>query len=372
MENGKKSGVNPKSEFKDSMAKLAVMEGRKAAVQEKELILKEHKVEADLANLEQNKQELEIQKKTDISPFSQVDMSDLVKDAYEYFSAAKNKMPFLVPEFDTVISFHRKSLITFLAPTGMGKSTLTANIVRHVISQVNPVTNHRRRVLVLTNEEAAFDVYGRVCCLINGWHYVSHSEFTQPQIEKLKNFMVNAKIHGVMQVIDDAFGGSKGATTTLEGIVNIFDRIVAEGIEYDAIIIDYYQNISGSKLDASLEPWKIQEKLMLALDQYKNRISAPIVLMAQVKKPEKNGDTYLEPRLTGSKQLITKSTDVLEIFPNFETYETEWLVHKSRFNGATGKRVRTGYDGGKIVSITKEFNKKREQWQYKKIASAIE
>ena len=136
------------------------------------------------------------------------------------------------------------------AQSGEGKSTTVANIIASTIRQISPVTGKVCRVLVITNEEKAEDVYNRITCFSHGWAYTEHHAFTDLQINTFENYIpILAK---KITVIDDSFGSKpgcpvSGVTTSIEGIQAIFDNIIANQIHYDAILIDYYQHISTSK-----------------------------------------------------------------------------------------------------------------------------
>ena len=84
---------------------------------------------------------------------------------------------------------------------------------------------------------------------------------------------------GKFTVIEDTYEGISGWTTTPEGIELIFDNLIKNEEWYDAVIIDYYQNISSSKTDPSMVPWQVQEKFNNMIDKMKHYILKNINIM---------------------------------------------------------------------------------------------
>ena len=163
--------------------------------------------------------------------------------------------------------------------------------------------------------------------------------------------------NGRMMVIDDNYEGVPGTTTTLEGIKNVLTKLLTEKIYYDAIIIDYYQNVKSSKHNPFLNEYQVQEQLAAFLDQYKNSYPAPIVLLAQVDPVTEENKKPFEHRIKGRKVISDKATFTMEIVADRENLRTEWCAHKGRFAGLVGRSFYTGFDRGKFVAYDENFMK---------------
>lgn len=346
--------------FHDHMEEKAAFAQKKEDVAKKELIVRERRVDNAVAQIEESDKNAAIAKSTDYGGLSDVEIANKQKENSLYMKAAREKMRFINKSFDNAIPFFRKNLLLIAAKTGEGKSTTVANIVRETIRHVSEATGKRRRVLVLTNEEKSEDVYNRVTCLVNGWSYVNHDKFTDVQVETFNKYIGFLSKSKLLTVIDDSFNGASGTTTTLEGICQVFDNLIANNEWYDVIILDYYQNVKESRTNVMLTEYEVQAALVGRLDKYKNVYPAPIVVLAQLMPTAEEGMPFRN-RVEGRKSIVNVCTCAVEIVPNREDLSTEWLIHKSRFNESAGKKITTGYDRGQYVPYTEEFQEKVRQ-----------
>lgn len=336
------------SELHAQLERDALKERKRKEILEKELKIRERKADSTIQQIEQGDRDSEIAKKTDYSMPTEEDVLQRQKDNTAYMLAARNKMPFINKNFDKAIPFFRKNLILVAGKTGEGKSTAVANITKEMIGTVDSVTKKMRKILILTNEEKAEDVYNRITCLIKGWHYVNHDQFTDEQIKVFNEYI--GHLSKLVTVVDDSYHGANGTTTTLEGISQVFDNLIANEVWYDAVLIDYYQNIKESRDHVSLDEWKVQAKLVRKLDTYKNIYPAPIIVLAQAEPPAEENPRPFKYRIEGRKSILNVSTCAVEMVVNKEELKTEWLIHKSRFNQMVGEKVNTGYYNGRYVS----------------------
>jgi KaiC/GvpD/RAD55 family RecA-like ATPase len=331
---------------------------REKAFKEKDLTLKEHRVDRDLNELIKNTTELAEGKKVNFGRMTQEDIEELVKSNDEYMKSAKNAMLFINPEFGKIVPYFRKNLILIAGDTGDGKSTTVANIIYSTITKKNPATGKGGKVLVLSNEEAPEDFYNRTTSLLKGWKYTNHDQFTDDQRKTFSEHIPFWAKNGRLTIIGDTYRGISGWTTTVEGIESIFDNLIRDGEHYDAIIIDYYQNVKKSKLNPKLQPWEVQVMLAALLDKMKLKYSGVIVIMAQMKRLTNDEDTTpFNIRLKGSKEICDKATFIAELIPERKMLRSKWVVWKSRFTEAVGKSIYTGYDRGKFVPYSIEFQK---------------
>lgn len=343
------------------LEKDAVEERKKKEILRKELKVRERKADSAIQRIDQGDKDEQIAKTTDYGTLTEADVLQKQKENTEYMLAARNKMSFINSEFIRAVPFFRKNLILVGGKTGEGKSTTVANIMREMINSVNPLTGKKRRILVLTNEEKAEDVYNRVTCLIKGWHYTNHDKFTDEQIDIFNQYIGALSKGGMITVVDDSYHGANGTTTTLEGVCQVFDNLMANKEYYDAVLIDYFQNIKESRQNPGWAEWEVQQALVRKLDQYKNVYPAPIVILAQVKPPDAEGNTPFKYRIEGRKSILNVATCAIEMIANREELCTEWVIHKSRFNEMVGETITTGYKDGRYVEYSEEFKAKVAQ-----------
>jgi len=347
---------NKKLKEDQEIEKAIELNERRKILAEKDLTLKEHRTELDLSILIKNSAELEQAKTVSFDKLTPEEVAHLVKENDEYMEAAKHAMNFINKEFRGKVPYFRKNLILVLADTGGGKSTAVANIVYETMTQVNPATGKVGKVLVITNEEAAEDFYNRITCFIKGWNYTKHNEFNDEQRKTFSEFIPKLSRDGRLTVIGDTYQGIPGWTRTIEGIETIFNNLIRDGVRYDAVIIDYYQNVASSKNDPRLDINKCQEKLADSLDKFKNSYPAPIIIMAQINKRKDEEDTTpFNVRIKGRKILCDKATFICELVPDHKRLKSTWVIHKSRFTGSVGEYIETGFDRGKFVPYDERF-----------------
>jgi hypothetical protein len=350
-------------ELEEKLKRIAELDRRKKEFQEKDLTLKEHKVGRELDELIRNMSELEQAKGVAFGRMSAANIAQLVLDNDEYMEAAKHAMVFLNESFKKILPYFRKNLIVIGGDTGDGKSTSVANIIFNTITRKNPATGKLGRVLVLSNEEAPEDFYNRVTCLLKGWRYANHDQFSDEQRSTFREYIPIWAAGGRLTIIGDYYEGVPGWTTSVEGIETIFNNLLKdheEGKEvYDVIIIDYYQNVRYSKVDPKLDEYGCQRKLSGLLDQMKLRYPGPIVVMAQMKRLVDDDDsTPFNVRLKGSKLICDKATFICELIPKRKLLMSVWKIWKSRFTEAVGESVETGYDRGMFVPYSVDFQTK--------------
>lgn len=334
------------------------LDRRKKALQEKELDLKEKRVDIAFSDLVKNKEETAKSENVRFGKMSTNAVDKLLSDNEAYLEAAKHPIPFINEEFDSIVPFFRKNVILIAAAYGKGKSTAVANIINTAFRNLNPLTGKPWRILVLSNEEAPEDFYNRLTCFIKGWQYTNHDKFTDSQRAEFTKYIKVFTQKGIVTVIGDTYEGVSGWTTTVEGIVSIFDNLVRDKEEYDVVILDYIQGIVRSREKPEANEFEAQRLLANEFDRIKNIYPGAIVIMAQ-SDPLKDEDdkTPINFRLKGSKLIVTKATFICEIIPEHELFRSVWVVHKSRFTDSTNRKIITGFDRGKFVPYSTEFQR---------------
>lgn len=343
------------SALHEQILKKAQVEQKKGEVFEKELKVKERRLDQELEKMAERDKDAALAKSTDYGKMTDLEIESKQKENSDYMAAARNKICFINDRFDNIVPFFRKNLILIGGKTGEGKSTTVANIIRETLRRVDPITGKKRRILVLTNEEKSEDVYNRVTCLIKGWNYVNHNKFTDEQVTTFNHYIKFLSSDGMLTVIDDSYNNAGGTTTTIEGICTVFDNLLERQEFYDVVIIDYYQNINQSRKFPAMKNWEVQEALANKLDRYKNVYPAPIVLLAQVTPPDAENRTPFKTRIEGRKSVLNVATCCIEMVANREELTTEWWIHKSRFNESVGQKITTGYDKGRYVTYDDNF-----------------
>ncbi len=341
------------------LEKEVILDRRKKAVQEKELDLKEKRVDIAFADLVKAKDDTERSKNVGFGKLSDEEISQLLDDNASYLEAAKNPIPFICSEFDSIVPFFRKNLILLMAPTGAGKSTAVCNIAYTALLKQNPITKQGYKILIITNEEAPEDLMNRLTCFSKGWRYSNHDQFNDEQRTEFARFISVFAKKGNVRVVGDRVGNVDGWSTSVEGIVQIFDNLMRDGEHYDLVLIDYFQNIVRSREKPDLNEYEAQRLLANEFDRIKNIFPGVIVVMGQgdpLKDPDDT--TPYNLRWKGSKLILTKSTFICEIIPEHKLMRSKWKIHKSRFTDAIGKEVITGFDKGRFVPYSVDFQRK--------------
>ena len=256
-------------ELQAKMAEEQKFENLKHETSKKRAVIDSKRIDTQLEKLQQDEKDMELAKNANYDVLSDEQVKNIQRENDEYIRASRSPIMFIDETFSTAVPFFRKNLILIGAKTGEGKSTAVANIAHRVQKQINPETGKRMRTLILTNEERSEDVYNRITALQKGWSYTNHSKFTDEQATIFTRAIPVWSKDGVLTVVDNTHGGSHGVTTSLEGIENVFEKLIADKVWYDVVIIDYYQNIVYSQKDQMMSENEVQARLARMLDRYK-------------------------------------------------------------------------------------------------------
>lgn len=251
--------------------------------------------------------------------------------------------PFIYDEMDDFVQLSAGSLALFCAATGTGKSTLTANVALGLIKK-------GKRVLIIVNEEENDDVGIRVSCLdldVSIHKYKIKGGLTEKERDAVIDNMVNLSRNNIT-ICGLDFKDDSRITTSPEGMKALLTRAAGK---FDAILIDYYQNVNISIAQPGLRAHEANEMFANDLDYFKNSVGCPILLMAQIRR----GDAPYKERLEGRRLILNKCTDIFELKTDKKYSRSILIVHKDRWLGNQGDEKMLGYKGGKYVPYTAKF-----------------
>lgn len=336
----------------ESFNKKLLEDGELAQKQE---AIRKKKIESEFARLQANQSIADVLKGTNFTDFNEKEIENIQKDFLLEEEVTKTKRTFIRPEFN-VVPHAAYQLILVGCKSGSGKSTTAANLALGTI-------NDGKKVLLITNEEAPYDSFNRVTALQNGINFSKEMNLTEAQ---KKMFHVNMMTLGrQMRVIHENYNDTTGATTTIEGVKNIFLQMESDykktGVFFDTVIIDYYQNIKHSIENPNLNEYQVQREFYGFINQFKRRYPASFVVLAQIKNSAKDKDGNeldFKSRIEGTKEIFNAATCALEIRANHKLKQTEWYIRKHRWSGSVDIRIVTGWDKGLYVEYTLDFIEK--------------
>ncbi len=327
------------------------------------------KVELQYDKLQKRQKENKKIKDLDLISQAKKNVKKIQEESTSYINATKKRKMFLNRQFSLAVPYGPKNVILMGAKTGDGKSSIGCNICYHELLQSG-------RPMYISNEENAGDVFNRVTCLFRKWAYLNHDKFTDEQNAIFEKSI--ATLSSRMTVIDNNFDSDiPHLTTSPEGVQSVFDSVLKMEYPPTVIILDYYQNISHSTTDPKMVPWQAQDKFAKMLDQYKNRLPCPVIVLAQM-KPQAKDSTDFKHRIEGRITIYNTCTCAIEIRADREGLRTELIFHKNRFSESIGTSLFVGFDRGRFVEYSDNWVaqsklkrlKKEEQKMMKYITKA--
>jgi hypothetical protein len=259
----------------------------------------------------------------------------------------EKRMPFINPTLSQLVNLAAQELIFVGGKSGRGKSTAIANIVTPLIIN-KPV----RKILIISNEEMAVAIYNRITCHLRGWNINDLKRFTPEQHAELKR--MRRILTQVVHVVDQDFPGVEGAVFNVDNIQDIFEKALTEG--YDLILFDYYQKC-GQADDPRATKVQNLTRLSEYLDSYVKRSPAPVVIMGQLKTEAKDRVEF-EDRIKESKSIFVNCTQAVEMVTDRDKLKTIFIKRKDRWDQRDNLAVEAGFDRGRYVEYTEEFQAK--------------
>lgn len=323
---------------------------------EKERAVKNFRVEKAYEKIKEAQDEIEKFKKLDVTQTKDSYLEKMDREHDLMLESFKKKLPLVVNSLTEKIPFSYPNVIFVGARTGSGKSTFAANVIHKLMKE-------GKRSLVISNEEMSLNVYNRIICLEKNWNLNAITRFSKDQHDELKRLRSVIYKSGRVNVIDNDFPDFKNATTTLEGIKFILNNLKEKykktgQADYDAIIIDYYQKINESKDNPGSEGWSVLSKVSEFIDSFYKEYPAPIMIMGQLKGDTEDGGSDFEYRIKGGKSIHVIATVSLELAPDKGRKCTNVICHKNRWGEDSDINIPLGWDRGRFVEYTPEFQLK--------------
>lgn len=364
--NDKKSVSEALKKFQDDLEKDKDLDKKKKELQEKKLFVEDYKYTNELERIKKSEEDLKIAQVVNVGVMSDEDISNVQENSRIYFEGAKNGMIFLHEVFRKWVPLWGGNIALIGARTGGGKSSVAANLIYSTIQQKNPVTSKNRKVLCISAEETPTQVFARLTCLYKNYNFNEQDEFTEEQKNDIIEFIPKWAKNGVSVIGEDG----RGSTSTLEGIQSILNNLLETKTNYDLILIDYIQKITTSKKNPQMQQFMVLKEVMNLLDSFKNVYPGAICVLSQLKANDAEDTLDFQDRLRGSKDIITPCTVALELVPDVKLLRSRFIVRKNRYKGSTlGGHVDMGYDRGKFVPYSEEFQKQvasrneSKEWQ---------
>lgn len=259
----------------------------------------------------------------------------------------QNAITFLYDGLSDFIQLAPGSLALICAATGTGKSTLTANVAEALIKQ-------GKKVLIIANEEKKTDVAARISCLQLdvSIHKYKHKEGLPDIIRQ--NVQNNIRNFTNVTIIGTDYKDNSLIVTSPEGMESLLMKAYGR---FDAVIIDYYQNVNNSINNPGYAPHEANAMFARSIDKIKNEIGCPIIIMAQIRR----GDDDYKVRFEGSRLIMNKATDIFEVKIEKNQSRSLLINHKDRWLSRQGDEAFIGYDSGKFVPYTPAFEERVRQ-----------
>jgi len=260
-----------------------------------------------------------------------------------------------------IITLAKNQLVILAAQVGHGKSAVAANIAYSLWQQ-------GKKVLLVTTEEKRSAFEHRLVRLKSGINSAKAAQglLKLSDEEILTVAEILQEIPNFVRVIDkDWVPGKPEFLTTVDGFQFLWEQEVTAG-KYDAIVIDYYQNVCGHSEASGSEHWQNQMRFGEFLEVQKGISGmAPIFLLAQVRPPAKNlADVHVKDRLWGAQSIAFRAGQMVELVVDWDRFLTTFFVWKSRDDNNSRSKVTCGYDIDRNAYVVDDwaFSLKQKVW----------
>jgi hypothetical protein len=327
------------------------------------------KIERELRKIEEAEKNQAALDRLDVRqiPDEQIDRMDREHDLI--VQSFSNFLPFVCPSLTDFVNFSYPSLFFVGAKSGQGKSTFAANAIYNLL--YNDETKDRK-VLLLTNEEMAINVYNRIICIHKGWNIDYARSFTQDQHNEIKAIRRKMVKKGQVRVVDSTYEHVKNATTSYEGLVTILENIYKSYIkqkeenpdikpDYSLIVLDFYNKVNTSIVNPAEPAWSVLSKVSNYLDEFYKKYPAPVLVFGQLKPDKKDEEIDadgFEFRIKDSKSIFVPTTTALELRANKKERVTTVIIQKNRFGVNQGESIEIHQKNGKFIDFDPVYKAK--------------
>jgi len=249
-------------------------------------------------------------------------------------SILANPVPFITPKF--LPGFYlTQGLILVGGKPGKSKTTTGANVIAGFLRHVK-----RRKVTVITNEEAADSLYDRVACILLA---KSYQQYYNGQLDPNDVYSIEDKVREITERMEVVTTGDYWDPTYIEDVQAVMESVTTN--DNGLVLIDYLQTINQSRGSAVKESYQISKELGFYLKNYGRANAVPVVVLAQLS--DTDGADFAG-RVQNDKTIFNHAFIALEVQPDFDTLTTTFIVQKDRFCGMTGKKVVMQFKGGSL------------------------
>lgn len=270
---------------------------------------------------------------TSKSPAERV--AEYKKARAERDAVQSNKVPFISPGFYPDF-YLCQGLVLVGAESGHGKSTVGSNVEAGILQYVK-----NSRVMHITNEENVDAVYGRIAAVMLKipFYKIHHKTLAPHEQRKVEEFIGDELVSRVEVVGDDG----RFDMSDESDVVSVMETAAQEG--YTAIVLDYHQNIVGSRANPQKETFKISKDMGLFYKTFGKKYAVPVIVFAQLSAGTEA--RKFKDRVENDKTLYNHSFAAIEVIPNFENKTSEFKIHKDRFCDANAKNIVMELKGGR-------------------------
>lgn len=330
-------------EQRQELERLRVQEGL-ARYKNREA-MEERLQESSLANLEAQKG-----KKNALRMIGRLEKdAALVRQAVPFINSTLSAMSPLCPG----------ALYLIGAASGTGKSTTAAAIAHGLYTD-------KKKTFVISNEETAAKVLGRVACAELGVDFNMYIEAKVPDSVRKMVAQEIINIEPYITVADDPV-----ATTTVESIEKLLKEVDESG-SYSCIIIDFAQRITKSTKMPGAERVQVLYHFKDLITDYAQHAKTPVILMTQlVPLTSEEEERNFETRIKWARGIYEAAAVAIEVIKVKGMPVSTFYMAKRRF-GPADVSVSCQYSMGKFTYISKsDMNELKAKMAIEKLKDSV-
>jgi len=260
----------------------------------------------------------------------------LEKDA----ALVKQAVPFINSTLSAMSPLCPGALYLIGAASGTGKST-TAAAIAHALYV------DKRKTFVVSNEETAAKVLGRVACAELGVDFNLYIEAKVPDSVRKMVAQEIINIEPYITIADDPV-----VTTTVESIEKLLKEVDDAGT-YSCIVIDFAQRITKSIKMPGAERVQVLYQFKDLITDYAQHAKTPVILFTQLTPlASEEDERNFETRIKWARGIYEAAAVAIEVIKVKGVPVSTFYMAKRRF-GPADVSVSCEYNMGKFVYISK-------------------